>query len=305
MKKSYDGVWWVVGAYVAWGVLPVFWNVLVKVDPLTVLVQRTVWSAFFLGAVLLSQGELVSSLKRMLSAKYLYSTVVSSTLLALNWFSYLWVIQRGELFTASMAYYLCPLMTVAGAALFFGEKLKQAQLLSLVVILGGVSLPLFLNGTFPWMALVIGGTWSSYVIWRRYVGTAPLIGVFYDTFFLTVLLLAYSTLCGNFDLLLPHGESWTLQFLFPLSGIVTAVPMVWLVVGMRTTPLAFVGILQYLTPTLNLCCSLLYFGQTPTSLQVVTLVFVWVGLMVYFSPSLVMTVHKVKQSLSISPPPVA
>jgi chloramphenicol-sensitive protein RarD len=305
MKRTSEGVQWVVSAYVAWGILPIFWSLLRDIDSLTVLVQRTAWSAFFLGSLLMLQGDLLSTLKKLFSFKELYSTAVSSSLLALNWFSYLWAMQQGELFTASMAYYLSPLLTVAGAAYFFGEKITKVQLLSLSMILVGVSLPLVIYGSLPWMALVIGGTWSGYVLWRRTIGTPPLVGIFCDVFFLTLLLLTYSVVGGGFDLLFPRTEGWETELLFPLSGIATAVPMVWLVKGMRSTPLSLVGILQYVAPTLTLCSSVVYFQQNPTMPQMVTLLFVWGGLMVYFSPYLLPVAYKVMRSLSISPPPVA
>ncbi len=305
MKRSFEGVQWVAGAYVAWGILPIFWNLLEKVNPVTVLAQRTVWSAFFLGLTLLIQGELLPALKKLISWKGLYSTSVSSFLLALNWFSYLWAMQQKEFFTASIAYYLSPLMTVAGAAYFFRESVTKMQLLSLVVIFVGVALPLFVHGTLPWMALVIGGTWSSYVLWRRTVGTAPLVGIFYDVFLLTILLFIYSALRGDLSLLFPRTDVWVPQLLFPFSGIVTAVPMVWLVIGIRSTPLSLIGILQYLAPTLTLCCSVAYFHQTPTPSQVVTLLLVWCGLTVYFSPYLFSAAIKLRGRISILPPPVA
>ncbi|MEY4701005.1 MAG: hypothetical protein RL326_1192 [Pseudomonadota bacterium] len=276
----------VVAAYISWGVLPIFWSLLSSIDPLTVLYQRTVWSALLLGVALLFRGELKGTFESMLSWKQFRATCLSTLCLGVNWFSYVWAMKHRELFAASLAYYICPLLTMAGAAFVFKERLSGRKKGAIVFLLCGVSLPAAVSGELPLLALIIAASWSAYTLTRRYYDRPALAAIFCETLTLGVVLSVFLPALRGTGALLSSQMTGTQLGLFVLSGAVTAGPILLLMEGIRAVPLQAVGMLQYMVPTLSLVCSVLYFEIEPSSTQLASLALIWCGLLVFFSADL-------------------
>jgi chloramphenicol-sensitive protein RarD len=286
MKDKSLGYALVVSAYASWGILPIFWSLLSGIDPMTVLFQRTVWSAFFLGCVLLGRRELMAACLSVFNLKQLGATLVSTACLGINWFSYVWALKHREYFAASLAYYICPLLTLAAAAVVFGERITTRQRLSLVLLSTGVLLPVVVGGDMPALAVVIASSWSAYTLTRRYFNRPSLQALFLETLLLGgILSIALPLAVGASALVPPATSAWE-HALFVTSGVITALPILLLVEGMKSIPLKAVGMLQYVAPTLTLACSVLYFGVEPSRIQLLSLASIWAGLAVFFSSEL-------------------
>jgi chloramphenicol-sensitive protein RarD len=285
----------VIAAYISWGVLPIFWSLLSNIDPMTVLYQRTVWSALLLGMALFYRGELKDAFQSMLSWKQFRATCLSTLCLGVNWFSYVWAMKHRELFAASLAYYICPLLTMAGAAFVFKERLSGRKWGAIVLLLCGVSLPAVASGEVPLLALIIAASWSVYTLTRRYYDRPALAAIFCETLTLGVVLSVLLAALRGTDTLLPPQIAATQLGLCALSGFVTAVPILLLMEGIRVVPLQAVGMLQYIVPTLSLICSVLYFGIDPSSTQLASLALIWCGLLVFFSADLALAGKSIRR----------
>jgi len=286
MKSIQVAYGFVLAAYASWGVLPIFWALLSTEDPVTVLFQRTMWSALLLGAVLLCRGEFISACRSLISWRQLRATCLSTLCLGLNWFLYVWAMKERQLFAASLAYYICPLFTMAGAALVFKERFSTRQKLALLFLISGVALPAIVGGALPVLAIFIAASWSAYTLTRRYYNRPALQALFVETLSLAGALIVLLPLCFEESALLPVHAGRALVGLFILSGVVTAVPILLMIEGMKLVPLGAVGMLQYLTPTLMFVCSRFYLGANTTPEQWAALGLVWVGLLVFFSEQL-------------------
>lgn len=272
----------VVGAYISFGVLPLFWSLLGHVDPTVVALNRTVWCMLFVGGVLMVRGELSASARRLKDSSYLRGVIVSAGLLATNWVSYLVALQRGEILSASLAYYIAPILTIVGAAFIFGERLDGVKKASLACLVAGVTVPVLITGQLPFMALVIGGSWVAYTLVRRKFAVAPVEGLFHETVVLSFVIavgapLFYRPLAPQMS-----GLSATTWLLLLASGPVTALPLLALVSGMRTVPMQVVGVTQYVAPSMKLLLSVVYFGVYPTATQLCGLAWIWLGIAVFF-----------------------
>jgi chloramphenicol-sensitive protein RarD len=276
----------VVAAYVAWGVLPIFWSLLSGVDPITVLYQRTIWSTLFLGIVLFYRGELVQALRPNLSGRQFCVSCVSTLCLGMNWFLYVWAMKNRELFAASMAYYICPLLTMAGAALVFKERFSPRQRVAILFLVAGVALPAVMGGALPLLAFFIAVSWSAYTLTRRFSCAPALQALFVQTLLLTVVLSILLPLLYGGVVLVSARLSGRELALFVSSGVVTAVPIIMLMEGMKLVPLRAVGMLQYIAPTLTLLTSLCYLGVQVSQQQIMSLILIWTGLAVFFSQEL-------------------
>jgi chloramphenicol-sensitive protein RarD len=273
----------VVAAYIAWGVLPIFWSLLSHIDPLSVLFQRTVWSALFLAGAIVVRGDLGRVVRDLISWRQLGITSLSTVCLGINWFSYVWAMKHKELFAASIAYYICPLLTLAGAAWMFRESFSRCQQVAVLFIAAGVALPPVLGGTFPFLAFIMASSWSAYTLTRRYYARPALEALLAETTMLALVLVALLPFAFDWGVLVPAQSSGMDLALFALSGFVTAAPIIFMIEGMKGVPMRAIGTLQYITPTLTLISSKVYFGINPTESQLLSLGLIWVGLGVFFA----------------------
>ncbi|MBC8074744.1 MAG: EamA family transporter RarD, partial [Chloroflexales bacterium] len=89
------GIVYAAGAYVAWGLLPIFWKALHGVPAFEILAHRIVW-ALLVGAALIGLrgrwGALGAALR---NRRTLLTFVASSLLLAFNWLIYIWAVNDG------------------------------------------------------------------------------------------------------------------------------------------------------------------------------------------------------------------
>jgi chloramphenicol-sensitive protein RarD len=295
----------VVGAYLSFGVLPLFWALLGSVEPTVLALHRTVWAMVFLGGVLFVRGELLTALRKLQNRRYLMGIVVSGGLLATNWVGYLIALQHGDILSASLAYYIAPLMTFVGAFFIFGERLDLVKKVSLLFLVVGVTVPVLITGKLPLMALLIGGSWVGYTLVRRKFAVAPVEGLFHETVVLSALIAIGAPFFYGASLSALTGLSSTTWLLLLATGPVTALPLLALVSGMRGVPMQVVGITQYVTPSMKLLLSVVYFGVYPSATQLSGLGFIWLGIAVFFLGNAV-TVHRlptqpVPEISSVSP----
>jgi len=227
-----------IGAYIVWGVMPIFWALLAEVDARTVLYQRTIWSSICLGVWLAWRGELRSTLASLFSPRRLGLNLILTTCLGTNWLTYLFALQRKEYLASSIAYYLCPIMSVILGKFLQREQLTRTQLASIIVMLIGTLLPAILAGKLPWLACVIAASWCGYTAIRKTAGVSPIAGLFLETTALALVLsVALPSLCG-IEILFGADSSRLHYLLFPVAGLATALPIVALTQGIRSIPLS-------------------------------------------------------------------
>jgi chloramphenicol-sensitive protein RarD len=232
--------------------------------------------------LLCAQGKFVAALKSLFSLQYFYRLFASALCLSINWLSYVIAVTNGEFVAASLAYYLCPLLTIFGATVLFRETLTRGQICAILLMLGGVLLPVLVTGNVAWMAIIIASSWSCYTLVRRHSKLGTVEGLFLETLLLSFVLAATLPLMKESSILFPTEALSSDYLLLLLSGLVTAAPIVALVSGMKYVPVKTVGALQYIAPTLMLLCSVTWAGKWATRTEAVGMIFIWCGVAVFF-----------------------
>jgi chloramphenicol-sensitive protein RarD len=281
-RAQLRGIRLVLTGYILWGVFPVFWAMYSHVPAVTVLYQRTVWSSVLLVGYLGYRRQLRGVLARVLLNRRTLATVVcSALLLALNWGSYIYALQQRQYFNAGLAYYIAPILSVVAAAVVMREPIRPRQWLATLLLALGTFLPAVYQGAAPWMAIFIASTWSGYVVVRKRVAVGTVEGLFLETALLALL--------GTVGLCLAQGPVGLIGaaasqrdiLLFPLCGLVTVLPLAALVEGLRGCPLKLAAVVQYVSPTVQLLSSAICFGSIPSSVQLVGIGIIWVGVVVF------------------------
>ena len=282
----------VLGCYVLWGLLPIFWKLLANVDSVYVLAQRVLFSCIFCLAIILLKKN-GSSVKNILKSKTERRRYfVCGILISINWGVYILTIAIGKILEASLAYYMNPLFSVVIGALIFKEKLSAVQWISVGLALVGVMISVIAYGNVPYLAIIIGLSFALYGAMKKTIKAESEVSICMETMSVLPLALAfivYAQLSGYTTFSsLSNAE----MLLLAASGAVTSIPLMLFAKGIRKTSITTSGILMYINPTLQLLVGVLIYNEVFTKMNVITFAFVWAAVILFVLDSL--RKHKVK-----------
>lgn len=272
----------VLGCYVMWGLLPIFWKQLSAVDSLYVLATRAIWAFLITGVLLVLRRDRFAGVRDVLrSKKERLQLTVSGWAICVNWGLYIWAVSHDRILDSSLATYLNPILAIALGALVFREKLSRLRWLAVAIAAFGFLIATLRYGQIPWLALAISSSFTLYGAVKKSVKTDSVTATFYETMILmpfAVALVVWMEFRGTGAAGILHGWQW---LLLPMSGLVTGLPLVLFSSGLKTTPMTLAGILMYINPTLQLLVSVGVYHEAFTTTHAILFVFVWVGLALY------------------------
>lgn len=276
------GIWAIIAACTIWGTSPLYYALLTDVPPLEVLSWRALWSLLFFAGFLGLQGrlgEVRAALARPSQAVLIFA---AGSLIAANWFGFIFSIQNGYAVEASLGYYIFPLVAVLFGRLVFGEALSGAQWAA-VALAGGAVVMLTLGlGAAPWIALGLAGTFGGYGVLKKRLNVGPVASVTAEVLLLAPFALGWLAWQGGaFD----HAPQTLL--LLALSGPITGTPLILFSYAARSARLSTVGLIQYLNPTLQFLCATLVLAQPFTRWHAMTFPVIWLALAIYSGAAIV------------------
>ena len=282
----------VLGCYVLWGLLPIFWKLLANVDSVYVLAQRVLFSCIFCLAIILLKKN-GSSVKNILKSKTERRRYfVCGILISINWGVYILTIAMGKILEASLAYYMNPLFSVVIGALIFKEKLSAVQWVSVGLALVGVMIPVIAYGNVPYLAIIIGLSFALYGAMKKTIKAESDVSICMETMSvlpLALVFIAYAQASGYTSF---SSLSTTEMLLLIASGPVTSIPLMLFAKGIKETSITTSGILMYVNPTLQLLVGVLIYNEAFTKMNAITFAFVWAAVILFVLDSL--NKHKVK-----------
>ncbi len=282
----------VLGCYVLWGLLPIFWKLLANVDSVYVLAQRVLFSCIFCLAIILLKKN-GSSVKNILKSKTERRRYfVCGILISINWGVYILTIAMGKILESSLAYYMNPLFSVVIGALFFKEKLSAVQWVFVGLALVGVMISVIAYGNVPYLAIIIGLSFALYGAMKKTIKAESEVSICMETMSvlpLALVFIAYAQVSGYTDF---SSLSTTEMLLLIASGPVTSIPLMLFAKGIRKTSITTSGILMYINPTLQLLVGVLIYNEAFTKMNAITFAFVWAAVILFVLDSL--NKHKVK-----------
>lgn len=267
-------------AFVSWGLLPLYWRLLHGVPPLTVLAHRIVWTSVAATFVLAQRGalgELVALARNRRSALF---GVLTTALIATNWFMFIWGIHAGRTIECSLGYFLSPLVNVVLGLGILRERISRPQALAVAFAGAGVVWLAAAYGSVPWLGLTLAGTFGVYGLVRKIAKFPSLAGLAFESLALAPIALF---LLGDVP---SDARTAGTGALLVTSGIVTALPLVWFNEAAQRLPLTVLGLLQYLSPTLQFLVGVLVFREAFSSEKLIAFACIWCGLALYTGDAL-------------------
>ena len=276
------GVAATVGAFVVWGLFPLYWRLLERVPSLQIIAHRIVWSALLVAGWLAATQGLRWWKALAVRPRVLPTLALTSVLIAFNWGLYIWAVNAGHVVETSLGYFINPLVTVALGVVVLRERLRRPQWIAVACAAAGVAWLTWSAGSPPWIALGLAGSFALYGLVRKLVPVDAVAGLGVESLFMFLPALAYVLWAEA-----GHGGGfiggWSLgtQLLLVFSGVVSAVPLVAFAYGVRRIPLSLVGLLQYIGPTLQLLLGVWFFREPFTAVHALGFGAIWLGLAIF------------------------
>lgn len=285
----------VLGGYVLWGLLPVFWKLLAGVNSAYVLAQRIVFSCLFCFAVILikKNGGELKNILRDKKQRRLY--LACGLLISANWGVYILTVATGRILEASLAYYMNPLFSILIGALIFKERLSGVQWLSVALAFVGVMYSVVLYGSVPYLAIIIGLTFALYGAIKKGIKAESEVSICMETVSvlpLALIFIVYAQLSGFTTF---ASLSVKEMLLLVLTGAITSVPLMLFASGIKRTSITVSGILMYINPTLQLLLGVFVYNEEFTKANAVTFAFVWLAVILFVGDGLR---HKRREKLA-------
>jgi chloramphenicol-sensitive protein RarD len=266
-------------AYLAWGLLPLYFKSIREVPPLEILSHRIVWSLLLLSALVAVTGG-ARAFRAAFRRDLLPTLAATTALISVNWGTYIWAVNSGHVVDASLGYFLNPLVTVLLGVVFLRETLSRAQRVAIGLAAAGVLVLVVRAGTFPGVALVLATSFGLYGLVRKRARLDALGGLLAETALLAPLALFF-LLWRASDGTGAFGTALRPTLLLAAAGVVTALPLIWFTQGVHRLRLSTLGLVQYVAPTGQFLLAVLVYREPFHAAHAVAFALIWGSLAIY------------------------
>jgi chloramphenicol-sensitive protein RarD len=269
------------GAYLAWGLFPLYWPLLDPAGSLEILAHRVVWSLVLVGLLLWVTRRIAVARAVVADRRRLALMSFASVLLSINWLIYIYGVTHDHVVETSLGYFINPIVTVLLGVVVLGERLRVAQWVGVAIAVAAVLVLTVENGRPPWIALALAFSFGGYGLIKKTVGVGSLEGLGVETAVIVPVALVYlGVLAAQGDLAFgTAGPGHAL--LLAGSGVVTAIPLLMFGAAAGRIPLTTLGLMQYLAPTIQFALGVTLFDEPLPLLRLIGFALVWAGLAVF------------------------
>jgi chloramphenicol-sensitive protein RarD len=269
------------GAYALWGLFPLYFPLLEPAGGLEIVAHRVLWSLVFIGLLL----TVIRSWRRVRAAvtdlRALLILAGAAVLIAANWLIFVYGVNSGQVVETSLGYFINPLVSVLLGVVALGERLRTAQWVAVGIAAVAVAVLTVDYGRPPWIALSLAATFGLYGLLKKLVRVQAAPGLFLETAIVAVPAAAVIAVLHASGDGTAVSEGTGHLLLLASSGVATAVPLLLFAAATSRIPLSTVGLLQYLTPSMQLAIGVFVYAEPMPPARLVGFAIVWVALAVF------------------------
>ncbi|MDO5687682.1 MAG: EamA family transporter RarD [Neisseria sp.] len=287
-EQTTQGLLYAAACYLLWGIFPLYWYPLnaTAMPAEQILAQRIVWSALFALMILPFSGQNRQLLAALRDRRLLLIFFGSAAALSVNWLTYLWAVTHHHVLDAGLGYFITPLVAVLLGRIVLHEILRPTQLAAIAIAAGGVLYLTWLSGGVPVVAVILALSFGFYGLLRKIAPLPALAALVLETLWMLPFALLYL-------LWADHRGDFYFTELAPLarlvligSGVVTTIPLLLFAAGAKRISLANMGMIQYISPTLQFIIGLTVFHEPFNIHRLIGYAMVWLAVLVYLAGSL-------------------
>ena len=279
LSRQGRGLLYGLGAYGSWGLFPAFFPLLKPAGAFEVLAHRIVWTLLLMAALLVATGRLGDL--RTMTARTWGLLVCASALISINWVIYIYAVNNGHVVDAALGYFINPLVSVALGVGLFGERLGRAQLVALVIALSALVILAVAARSLPMISLGLAASFGLYGAVKKVVPADPRVSVGVEAAVAGPFALGYLLMLGAAGEATFTGHGAAHVALLMLCGPVTAIPLLLFAGAAQRLPLVTMGLLQYLTPALQMAWGVFVGHEPMPAGRWAGFVLIWIALAVF------------------------
>ena len=277
MNRNGSGIAYGAGAYVIWGLLPLYWRALDRASAFEIVAHRAIWSLLACAVLLAYQKQLRATFTLLRNGRSFALLALTSLLLSLNWGIYIWAVSVDRVVEAALGYYITPLVAVSFGVLILKEKLRKLQIISVILATIGVIILTATYGHLPVVALGLAVSWGSYTLLKKRLNAGAL-----ETLSIETLVAFFPNIIFLFYLLNKNeaqfGQDLPFSLALASAGLFTVIPLLMFNAAATRLPLTTTGLLQYITPSIMFLVGIIVFHEPLPISKVVGFIFIWAAL---------------------------
>ena len=277
MNRYTTGLLYGVSAYVMWGLLPLYWQIVEDAGAYEILAHRGIWSLLLCILLLALRKQMKSALAMVWNRRTISILLLASGLLTINWAVYIWSVTVNRVVEAALGYYITPLINVMFGVLLLKEKLRRLQWVAVSLAAIGVLVLTVGYGALPWIALVLSVSWGGYSLVKKRLNLGALETLSVETFFAFFPNLIYLIMIEK-EGRATFGDSIGVSILLAGAGIATVAPLLLFNGSTTRLPLSTIGMLQYITPTIMLFIGAIVNKEDLELTKLIGFAFIWAAL---------------------------
>ncbi|MFN3945723.1 MAG: EamA family transporter RarD [Allosphingosinicella sp.] len=280
-RRTRAGLWLGLGAYLAWGVLPLYFKALAHVDPFEIVAHRILWSLVFLAALATLWRRWPAIRTAVATPRVAFTLLVTAALIGVNWLIYIWAVLNGHVLEGSLGYYLNPLVNILLGTLLLKERLSRPRKFAVGLAAAGVAVLAVGAGDGLWISLALAFTFALYGFLRKVAPVDSLEGLSIETAFLGPLALVWVLWLQSRGMSSLGAFGIGTDLLLILAGALTAIPLLLFTAAAKRLPYSTLGFLQYIAPSLQFLLAVLVFGERLTFAHILCFGAIWTALAIF------------------------
>jgi chloramphenicol-sensitive protein RarD len=276
-KSTRQGVMLAISAYGLWAIAPVYFKWIDNIDPFEILSHRVIWSLLLTMIILFFRNDVIKLFTTLLNSKTRRLLLISTLLIGANWGIFIWAINSDQMLSASLGYYINPLVNILLGMVFFAEKLDRAKKIAALLCLVAVGFEIIQFGSIPWIALVLATSFGLYGLVRKKLNVDSFIGMAMETLLLLPLAIGY---LWYYATVRPESFQHELPTYFQLflAGPVTMIPLLCFAAAANRISLSSLGFFQYIGPTGMFLLAVFVYGEALPPSKLITFGIIWTAL---------------------------
>ena len=277
MNRSGSGIAFGIGAYVIWGLLPLYWRALDRASAFEILAHRAIWSLLICILFLTYQKQLRTTFALIKNARTFALLALTSLLLSINWGIYIWAVSVDRVVEAALGYYITPLVAVSFGVFVLKEKLRKLQIISVILAAVGVVILTVAYGHIPLIAFGLAVSWGSYSLIKKRLNAGALETLSIETLVAFIPSFAFLIYLLNKNEA-QFGQDIGFSIALFSAGLFTVIPLLMFNAATIRLPLTITGLLQYITPSILFLIGIIVFHEPLAISKVLGFIFIWIAL---------------------------
>lgn len=277
MSRYRTGLLYGLGAYLLWGLLPLYWKLVEKAGAFEILAHRGIWSLVLCLFLLALRKQIKSGYQMVKARRTLVLLFLASGVLMLNWGVFIWAVTVDRVVDAALGYYITPLINVSLGVFLLHERLRTLQKIAVSLAAIGVLVLTLGYGAVPWVALVLSTSWACYSLIKKKLHLGALETLTMEAFFAFIPNLVYLIAIERAGTAV-FGKDTSLTILLLGAGFATVAPLLLFNGSTTRLPLSTVGLLQYITPTMMFIIGVFINNEDMAPAKLLGFAFIWSAL---------------------------